>query len=60
MNTLTLHTGCAGDSFDIQVEWFDHNNIRHSDHVAIRIAQRDKPRTLQVVVNGMIVASKET
>lgn len=57
---ITLHTGCAGSSFTIHVDWFDHNNIRRTDHVQIRIADRDKPRTLQVLINGMIVAQRES
>lgn len=60
MSTITLHTGCAGDSFTIQVDWFDHNNVSQKDSVEIRIKRQDKPRTLQVLVNDMIVAQKES
>ncbi len=43
----------------MHVDWFNHNNVHHTDHVEVRIADKDKPRTLQVLINGMIVAQRE-
>ena len=52
MSTITLHTGCAGDTTTLNVEWYDHNNVRHRTEIAIAILAQDKPRTLVVTVNG--------
>lgn len=60
MSEITLHTGCTGSSFLIHIDWFDHNNVKHKDSVELRIKNQDKPRILQVLVNDMIVAQKES
>lgn len=53
---ITVHTGCAGDKHLFRFSWFDHNNVVHNTHVEVNIAERDKPRTLEVFVDGSKVA----
>lgn len=54
---ITLNTGCAGEVYRCNVEWFDENNVRRKTIVEVNIQPQDKPRTLEVVVNGVIVAT---
>jgi hypothetical protein len=54
--TMTIHTGCAGDRDTINVDWFDHDNVKHAAKVELVMLERDKPRTLQIRVDGVIVA----
>lgn len=54
---LTISMGMVGDECVIHVDWFDHNNVRHSDTVCISILDQDKPRTLQITVNGKETAT---
>ena len=56
MAELTWHTGCSGDELTIHVSWFDENNVRQTDVVALQIENQDKPRTLAVSVNGAEMA----
>jgi hypothetical protein len=53
---ITVHTGTQGDRSIIHVDWFDHNNVRQNTDVELIMLLRDKPRTLAVEVNGVIVA----
>ena len=55
MSELTLHTGCAGSAQIINIDWFDHNNIPQKTQMEIRIRQQDKPRTLEILLNGVVV-----
>ena len=53
---VTSHTGCAGDSHKCNVDWFDENNVRQNTTAEVNIQKQDKPRTLEVLMNGVIVA----
>jgi hypothetical protein len=55
MDEMTLHTGCAGDTQKINIDWFDHNNVPQKTELVICIRQVDKPRTLEIKLNGVIV-----
>ena len=54
---ITLNTGCAGDSHKCNIDWFDENNVRRKTIVEVNIQPQDKPRTLEIIVNGVIVAT---
>jgi hypothetical protein len=52
---VTLKTGCAGESHKCNVEWFDENSVDQLTVVEVNIRDQDKPRVLEVVVDGMLV-----
>jgi hypothetical protein len=53
---MTIHTGCQEEITTIHVDWFNENNVRQSTELMIRIQEQDKPRTLEIVVDGLKVA----
>lgn len=55
MMEITIHTGSQGDRNVIHVDWFDHNNVKQRTDVEIRIQPQDKPRILEISVNGLVV-----
>ncbi|HSH43090.1 MAG TPA: hypothetical protein VK973_13270 [Arenicellales bacterium] len=55
MTDITIHTGCAGDQNTICVDWFDHNNVRQQTVIQANIQEWDKPRTLNIAINGVVV-----
>lgn len=57
MSDLTLHTGFQGSSNTICVDWFNHNGVRIQNKVELRILPRDKPRTLEILIDGHVVAT---
>lgn len=56
MCELTLHTGIMGENTTIHIDWFDHNNIRQATKLDIRMQPQDKPRTLALRLNGIVLA----
>jgi len=60
MSEFVWRTGSCGDTLVFVVDWFDHNNVWRHGRVEIRIAHRDKPRTLQILVNEVKVAERES
>lgn len=56
MSELTLHTGCAGSETTINVDWFDHNNASQKTTVVVRMQKQDKPRVLEILINGVRLA----
>ncbi len=50
---ITIHTGCAGDKNTINIAWFDENNVRHATKIEANVLPLDKPRTLEIIVNGV-------
>ena len=52
-------TGSQGDELKCRVEWFDEDNIKQLTDIAVRVDERDKPRTLASIVNGVKVAEIE-
>lgn len=57
MSELTIHTGSTGDYHHLHIDWFDENNVRQDTELELHILTQDKPRTLQIRVNGVIVAT---
>lgn len=53
---LALRTGCAGSHDTIMIEWFDENGVKQETDLSIVIQDRDKPRTLEIRVDGAVVA----
>ncbi len=54
---ITIHTGCQGDYNKINVAWSDHNNVPQRTTVEVNVQQQDKPRTLEIQINGLIIAT---
>lgn len=54
MSEITLHTGFMGSRDSVRVEWFDENNVRRRLPIEIVIEDRDKPRTLVILVDGRV------
>ena len=55
MSEITIHTGVQGDHIGINIDWFDENNVRQEERLAIMIKEQDKPRTLEITINGVLV-----
>ena len=55
---ITIHTGCQGDYNKINVDWLDHNGVHRKEVLEINIQPRDKPRTLELKLNGWLFAVK--
>jgi hypothetical protein len=56
MSELTLHTGCQGDWDTINIDWFNENGVLKHTKLDIIIQEQDRPRTLEIRVNGVTVA----
>ena len=56
MSEITIHTGDMGDQNIIHISWFDEDNRPQSTELRVIIQNNDKPRTLEVRVNGVRVA----
>lgn len=56
---LTIHTGFAGDETVVHVDWYDHDNVPLKDTIVIAVRPNDKPRTIDVLVNDVVVATLE-
>ena len=54
---ITIHTGLAGDYNTINIDWFDENNVEQKSILEINVLPHDEPRTLVVIVNGVILAT---
>ena len=55
MNKFKARAGCDGDSFELGVEWFDHNGAVRETAVSVSIKTQDKPSQLQVSVDGRVL-----
>ena len=55
MSEITIHTGIIDSHVGINVDWFDENNIRYKERIAVIIEKQDKPRTLLITINGNVV-----
>lgn len=60
MTEITLHTGEMGSCFTINLDWSDHNNIKRSDRLEIRVRNLDKPRTLRILLNDVTIGEIES
>lgn len=56
MSHLTLQTGFPGDRTSIDVHWHDHDHVAHVTRLEINVAKQDKPRTLQILLDGMVIS----
>lgn len=52
MSHISIHTGFAGDQTTIDIEWYDHDNVRHTTQIMVNIQAQDKPRTLEIEIEG--------
>lgn len=59
MSELTIHTGGMGDVHKINIDCFDHNNIRRNSVLELIVPNQDKPRILQVWMNGILLCTLE-
>jgi hypothetical protein len=57
---LTLHTGFMGDGATIYIDWSDQNNKRLTDTLEISVREQDKPRVIDIYVNGVKVAELDS
>lgn len=55
MSELTVHTGLAGEHTMINVSWFDHNGVTHLTPIEVIVCEHDKPRTVEIWINGIRV-----
>ena len=51
MCDMVIRMGDTGDYATIIIDWTDHNNVSHSEKIAVIIWNTDKPRTLEIRVN---------
>jgi hypothetical protein len=56
MAEITIHTGAQGAENTIHVDWFDENNVHHKTTIEVNIQEQDKPRLLEITINGKLVA----
>jgi hypothetical protein len=56
MSELTLHTGLQGEETVINLAWFDENGCPQKTTLEIHVLEQDKPRTLRMLLNGVVVA----
>jgi hypothetical protein len=54
---ITIHTGGQGERHILHVAWFDENNVRQLTELEVALLSQDKPRTLLLLVNGVLVAT---
>ncbi len=54
---ITIHTGLAGDYNTINIDWFDENSVKQKAVLEVNVLPHDKPRTLVVIINGVILAT---
>jgi len=53
---ITIHTGFMGDINIIHVSWYNENGVRQATDIELNIQPQDKPRTLELKINGVIIA----
>jgi len=57
VSEITIRAGGQYDETQINVDWNDHNNVSRRTTVLVSVLGQDKPRTLQITVNGVVVAT---
>jgi len=57
MNEFTLHTGCQCNRTRINIDWFDENNVTQKTVLDVLVQEQDKPRTLEIMLNGAVIAT---
>lgn len=57
MCELTIHTGIQGDWNTINIDWSDENNVTQKTKIDIIVKDQDKPRTLEIRLNGVTIAT---
>lgn len=53
---ITLHTGSQGAHTTLHVDWFDEDGVGQVTDIDIIVQDQDKPRTLEIRINGAVVA----
>ena len=51
---ITLHTGCQIDAMRVNIDWHDENNIHRVVPIDIIIREQDKPRTMEILIDGVV------
>lgn len=54
---MTLHIGGQDEIVRINVDWFDENNKHYSNKLEIQVLERDKPRTIAIVLDKLTLAN---
>jgi hypothetical protein len=54
---ITLHTGLQSDRNTVHIDWHDHNNVKHLDKLEINVLSMDKPRTIEIKLNRVVIAT---
>ena len=57
MDEFKVHTGGTGERLKVTFLWFNENNVQIETVAEVRILNRDKPRTMEFAVNGVVVAT---
>lgn len=57
MDEVKVHTGGMGDRMNVTFLWHNENNVDIETVAEVRILNRDKPRTMEFYVNGVVVAT---
>jgi hypothetical protein len=52
MSHIVLYAGIAGDENLIEVAFCDENGIEHRFPIEVNVLSQDKPRLVEVIVNG--------
>jgi hypothetical protein len=55
MNELTVHAGSMGEELTLHIDWSDHDNIKQATTVKLEVLPIDKPRTLEISIDGIPV-----
>ena len=56
MAHITIHTGTQSDHTQIDISWFDENNVKQLTTIEVIVQEQDKPRRLELQVNGKLYA----
>ncbi len=59
MSAITLHTGCAGNSDTITIEWFDHNGVTYKTVLTIEVLGPDRDRSLCIKAEGQPILERK-
>lgn len=57
MDEFTIHTGGMGERIKVTFLWHNENNVPIETVAEVKILNRDKPRTMEFYVNGVVVAT---
>lgn len=55
MTHLKIYTGLQGEENLIEIDWFDHNGEHHTTTIQVNVLPQDKPRVLDILINGRLI-----